>query len=163
MLALSLHQPWAEAVVLDEKSIETRSWSTAYRGRLAIHATLRRPSDDEVELHRLLSWRADADPRSLADGLPYGAVVGSVELWGVVPVEQVRDALGYGADYPAGELRWGDYSDGRFAWLLHDARVLPRPIPLRGHQRLWELPKNVETVVRNVAVSQGLLRVEQSA
>lgn len=36
--ALTLHQPWAQLVALGVKTIETRSWSTSYRGPLAIHA-----------------------------------------------------------------------------------------------------------------------------
>lgn len=38
MKALTLHQPWASLIALGVKTIETRSWSTKYRGRIAIHA-----------------------------------------------------------------------------------------------------------------------------
>lgn len=38
MKVLTLHQPWASLIALGVKTIETRSWSTAYRGPLAIHA-----------------------------------------------------------------------------------------------------------------------------
>lgn len=38
MRALTLRQPWASLVALGVKRIETRSWSTKYRGRIAIHA-----------------------------------------------------------------------------------------------------------------------------
>ena len=38
MKVLTLHQPWASLVALGVKTIETRSWSTKYRGPLAIHA-----------------------------------------------------------------------------------------------------------------------------
>lgn len=41
MKALSLHQPYASAVAMGVKRIETRSWRTNYRGPLAIHATAR--------------------------------------------------------------------------------------------------------------------------
>lgn len=41
MRGLTLHQPWASLVGLGVKTIETRSWSTAYRGPLAIHAGAR--------------------------------------------------------------------------------------------------------------------------
>ncbi len=39
MKALSLLQPWVTLVILGVKQIETRSWSTAYRGPLLIHAS----------------------------------------------------------------------------------------------------------------------------
>ena len=38
MKALPVTQPYATLVALGAKHIETRSWSTRYRGPLAIHA-----------------------------------------------------------------------------------------------------------------------------
>jgi len=38
MKALTLTQPWASLMALQSKTIETRSWYTAYRGELVIHA-----------------------------------------------------------------------------------------------------------------------------
>jgi hypothetical protein len=36
------------------------------------------------------------------------------------------------------ELPWGDFTPGRFAWLLDDVRKLHQPIPAKGRQGLWE-------------------------
>lgn len=38
MKVITLIQPWATLIALGEKQIETRSWSTKYRGEIAIHA-----------------------------------------------------------------------------------------------------------------------------
>lgn len=38
MKALTLTQPWATLVAIGAKRIETRSWRTNFRGRIAIHA-----------------------------------------------------------------------------------------------------------------------------
>ncbi len=38
MKALSMTQPWASLVAVGAKRLETRSWGTNYRGRIAIHA-----------------------------------------------------------------------------------------------------------------------------
>ena len=38
MKALSLTQPWATLVASGRKQVETRSWTTSYRGPLLIHA-----------------------------------------------------------------------------------------------------------------------------
>jgi len=35
---LTLHQPWASLIAIGVKTMETRSWSTSYRGPLTIHA-----------------------------------------------------------------------------------------------------------------------------
>lgn len=49
MKALTLHQPWASLIALGVKTVETRSWSTAYRGPLAIHAAKRKPDVEMME------------------------------------------------------------------------------------------------------------------
>ena len=33
---------------------------------------------------------------------------------------------------------FGDYSDGRWAWLLTDIKPLAPPVPARGAQGFWE-------------------------
>src|ERR1035441_8202753 len=38
MKALTLTQPWASLMGLRQKTVETRSWGTSYRGELVIHA-----------------------------------------------------------------------------------------------------------------------------
>lgn len=38
IMGLSLWQPYATLIAIGAKKIETRSWPTRYRGRLAIHA-----------------------------------------------------------------------------------------------------------------------------
>lgn len=43
MRALTLHQPWASLVAVGVKTIETRGWSTTYRGPLLIHAAKTMP------------------------------------------------------------------------------------------------------------------------
>ena len=41
MKALTIWQPWASLLVSGRKKYETRSWATAYRGPIAIHAAMR--------------------------------------------------------------------------------------------------------------------------
>jgi hypothetical protein len=41
MRCLTLTQPWATLVAVGAKQVETRNWSTRYRGRLAIHSPSR--------------------------------------------------------------------------------------------------------------------------
>jgi ASCH domain len=36
--ALTIRQPWAEWIIAGHKDVENRSWSTSYRGTLAIHS-----------------------------------------------------------------------------------------------------------------------------
>ncbi len=44
--AISVRQPWAEAIIRGGKNVENRSWMTKYRGLIAIHAGM--ATDDSV-------------------------------------------------------------------------------------------------------------------
>ena len=35
------------------------------------------------------------------------------------------------------ELAFGDYSAGRYGWILEDLRTFKRPLPAKGWQRIW--------------------------
>ena len=121
--AISLWQPWAEAMRLGLKRNETRSWPTSYRGWLAIHAAKRKP---------------DAVPARFGT-VALGAVVCITRLVNCVRTENVVNGLS------EEEESWGDYSAGRWAWQTESLISLPEPIPLRGHQGLfdWELPEEI--------------------
>ncbi|MCU1441090.1 MAG: hypothetical protein JWP85_2087 [Rhodoglobus sp.] len=74
MKAITVRNPWAAAMFLDEapKTIENRTWKTAYRGPLAIVAGTQPDTTPEADL----AWRL-VSPRP---ALRVGAIVGVVEL-----------------------------------------------------------------------------------
>lgn len=168
MPALTLTQPYASLIAIGAKHIETRSWYTNYRGPLAIHAAQGLgPVGGERELQRLCQrepfWMALRDilmppGRMLyaADALPRGAIVAVAELYDCRPTIEARDGkLGWSGyldnrlnywDLTDQERAFGDYSPGRYAWLLANIRALPEPIPAKGAQGLWRwnVPEGVE-------------------
>lgn len=149
MKALTLWQPWASLVALDHKRIETRCWSTKYRGLLAIHAAAKLPpkwlgaSRDQPEFRDALAdvfnCRRDRDDRSglhVDDAirqLPYGKVVCVVRLIDVVGINRYLRA-----DVPDSELIFGNYEDGRYAWFMELVEKFDEPIPAKGNRLLWE-------------------------
>lgn len=128
MRAISLHQPWATAVALGHKKIETRSWSTEYRGPLAIHAALKfdRPQREFAQIERTLGRMP---PR-----IPRGAIVCVVDLKDVRRTEDLVLTIS------AIEKMYGNYSAGRYGWLFENVRVLPNPLPWKGRQRWFDVP-----------------------
>jgi|GEM_PF-1821147 len=98
--------------------------------------------------------------------LPLGAIVATARLAGCVPmsvfpmpngarrwlwVPPGRADLNYSTDDGAehferdcsGQLPYGDFRDGRWAWLLEDVQPLAEPVPFKGGQGLtktWEVP-----------------------
>jgi hypothetical protein len=135
MKALSLWQPWASAVSLGHKRFETRSWTTSYRGPLAIHAakTFPREAKEFAMTERALG-RCPAR-------LPFGCIVATVDLTDIVRTEDVAWIReGIMPPEMAIERLYGDYSPGRFAWTMDNVRALEKPIWYPGRQGLFEIP-----------------------
>jgi single-strand DNA-binding protein len=153
MLALSLWQPWATLVAVGAKRIETRSWR--YKGevpvQLAIHATKTFPPAaralcSEEPYQTVLRVNGYRSPESL----PLGRVLATCTLLQCVPVETCRPD-----DYA--ELAFGDYTPGRFGWLLDDVRRLDPPVQARGAQGLWRWEPPVTGPVPEARESETLM------
>lgn len=134
MKAYTVHQPYAWATVIGLKHYETRTRRTHIRGRVAVHAAKKIDKGDRVYTEILssagteeLAYHACREHRPEE----YGAVIGTVEIVDCVPVEEIVDKL-----TPL-ERALGDYSPGRFAWVLQNPIMFDKPIPARGQQGWW--------------------------
>lgn len=140
MKALSLWQPWASLVAMNEKRVETRDWATKHRGLLAIHATAKMPpfwlgasrhtEAFRLELADVLGVRLSGDI-SAAKKLPLGAVLCVVNLVDIRETREVREIL------CERERIFGNYDDGRYAWFLELVEVFETPITVKGNRMLW--------------------------
>jgi hypothetical protein len=128
--ALSLTQPWATLVAIGAKKIETRSWQTPYRGRLAIHAS-QRMGKEPIRLLFEEPFRSvlSAAGYRPSGQLPLGVVVATCTLVTCCRVEILT--------LTEQERAFGDYSPGRWAWILEDVRPLGTPISMKGALGLW--------------------------
>jgi activating signal cointegrator 1 len=139
MRCLSLTQPWASLVACSLKRIETRSWPTSYRGPLAIHAAKGYPVAARAFFHdtiagELLRQHGITSP-------PRGAVIAVCGLVHVGAIYRLPDEVRIKSvewTVQPREVGFGDYTPGRYAWLLADVQALPEPIPARGSLGLWE-------------------------
>lgn len=137
MRAISLWQPWATAIALGHKAVETRGWTTRVRGEIAIHAAKRWTPEQ-----RNFAAVERACGRLNVSRLPFGAVVALAEIVEVRETEEAKLLVG-----PM-ERIWGDYGSGRFAWFLADVRPLAEPVGCKGGQGFFFLPPDVEAAVR---------------
>ncbi len=159
MKALTLYQPWATLVAIGAKRIETRSWGTNYRGPLAIHAGKNRRFVDckspyyvcsDEPFYSILTDHARKiveqyqSPLDQANRImPLGAIMAVCELVdchyilkpGQMFLDQNIEPFSI-PDEP--ERSFGDYTPGRFAWILKNIKSLPDPISIRGMQGLWD-------------------------
>jgi activating signal cointegrator 1 len=132
MKALSLLQPWASLVVMGVKQIETRSWATPHRGTLLIHASAGKAGSTFASGLPFTKFIRDFRK------LPFGCVIGQVTLIDIVPVEHIWLPGIEMEKITLEEKAFGDYSAGRFAWILADAVEYENPLPARGQLRLWD-------------------------
>jgi hypothetical protein len=134
MKTISLLQPWATLVIMGVKTIETRSWQTAYRGPLLIHASKGKKGSILCSRPPLSQYIEDFHR------LPFGAIIGSVSLQEIVPVEQLHLSGRQIANLTLEETAFGNEAKGRYAWLLSDPVALQTPIPVKGTLGLWDFP-----------------------
>lgn len=118
-----MRQPYAYAIVAGLKTYETRSRRTSIRERVAIHAA-KQPVT-------LASMSVILVPKE-GDRLHYGAVLGTVEIAGCLPVEEILHTLS------ERERLLGDFSPGRWAWVLKNPVMFDTPVPARGNQGWWD-------------------------
>lgn len=167
MTALTLWQPWATLVALGEKKFETRSWTTGFRGPLAIHAA---KTIDHLEIatyglfHKVLVNQG-VIPKDISEdnGIPHiypktlnkplkpyfplGAVIAIVDkiearLMTLEFLREIEDELSrrqWGK-----EQAFGNWTHGRFAIRLTGVRRLREPILAAGSQGLWKWKHNHE-------------------
>ncbi len=191
MKALTIRQPWASLIAAGVKTIETRSWSTRYRGLLLIHAGKHEPrrhveevegwvydqglSDSGLGPGEIITASFDNQHRHPA---PLGAVMAVAKLVDVLPTgcsgcrglgwsedenwsspnwwrpgdgprpqREPREGLvpcGFCSegewDHPwssTDQIPLGDFTPGRYAWLLDNVRPLAAPVSAKGKQGLW--------------------------
>lgn len=127
MKAITLREPWASLVLEGTKTIETRSWATRYRGELYIHAGVSRAPRDDRHIAELMQL--------LHGALHYGMIVARCEL---VDCVRIDDAYAHtlARNEPLNYIS-GDFTPGRYAWVLENVRALERPIRARGSLGLW--------------------------
>lgn len=123
--ALSIRQPWAELILRGEKNLEYRSRRMKEMGPLLIHAS-RTLDAENIEKHGLD-----------AEALPFGMLVGIVDVVGCTEVE--------------GE-------EGLFAYQLAHPRRFKTPLPYSGAAGIFRVPSEE---VRS-AMADGIALVDRN-
>lgn len=166
MKALSLLQPWASLIPFLAKGIETRSWATKYRGPLAIHASAKFSPElrelcftepFQTAIIRGLKLPTNALKQDDLKLLPLGKVIATCELVDCIPITTEGDLLEnpfielvktrltamqkdgrFKRVYYTQEFYFGDYTEGRYAWILDNVKALAEPIPAKGALSIWD-------------------------
>lgn len=134
--ALSFRQPWAALILEGRKTLDLRTWSTHYRGPLAIYASL------EVEKEACRVHGVDIAQ------LTTGALIGIIDLVDVIPLGEAA----YNARQ-AEHLGGRRFRPGLYGWELTNPRPLDPPQVVKGRLNLFDVEvqlPNVESQKPNV-------------
>ena len=133
MKLLSIWEPWATLMAIGEKKIETRSWSTAYRGWVAIHASkgglCKRDLCAVYSKEPFYSTLMHRNPK-----LGFGCIIAVGYLDSCHRTEDAHIVHG------GKEHAFGNYAPGRFAWRFLRMKQLETPIPFKAAQGLINVP-----------------------
>jgi len=159
MKVITLWQPWAFLVARGDKKIETRSWKAPKElmgQRIAIHAA-KAFSKEMQELCWTQPFRGillkNGFNMSFSD-MPLGKVVATAKLMACLKIINyqpgcLRATLENGNEVINNEYHFGDYTPGRYAWILEDIQPLEEPVQAKGMQKLWNLPLECKEMMKN--------------
>lgn len=145
MKALSIKQPWADAIIYHGKDIENRDWNLRHPllglpqsielpHRIAIHASkglTKAEYEFYIDFMEELNFNGDIEVFTIPEMHEFvrGAILGTVEI---VDCVQKSDSPSF---------------QGEFGFVLRKPIPLKIPIPFRGTLGFWEVPKKIESQI----------------
>ncbi|GMV42829.1 MAG: hypothetical protein AMXMBFR64_45450 [Myxococcales bacterium] len=143
MKALTIWQPWANAIMVGAKPVENREWfppSSAIGTWIAIHAGSHKSDPDDIDFVRGALDAERAEGRAIPP-MPVGppsALLGVAFLAAAYRLEDAPDAL-----------RRSRWSFGSVLWHFTEVHRLHEPIlGVRGAQGLWTVEDHHAVVLR---------------
>jgi hypothetical protein len=139
--ALTICQPYAELIVVGDKRVENRKWSTRYRGPLVIHAGMSRAwltlkkQPPTYEGGPDMSY--DVPSGIYLDAMDFGAIIGTVDMIDCLHIDEIESGA---CDERYDWIRAHAHSNGPWCHVYANARRLPKPIPYRGKQGFFNVP-----------------------
>lgn len=133
MKALSIQQPWAEAIVRGFKPVENRTWFTGYRGALLIHAGQKWDAEGEKFILDHLGRTEETALLLKSAGERRGGIIGRAMLTNCV----IRH------DSP--------WFVGRYGFVLESPKAFANIIKCRGHLSLFNVSSDIRAALPSVA------------
>lgn len=147
MKTITIKQPWAQLICEGLKDIENRTWPTKYRGRVLIHAALDKHFDkenaftknkilDDEKTRFIISQNKELE--IFGAHLPYGAIVGSVEIVDCV----INHPSIWAEKTPITDLGMlkVQCQPNIYNWVLVNPILFPEPISAKGKLSFWDYP-----------------------
>ncbi len=131
MKAITIEQPFATLVAMGEKTIETRAWSTDYRGPIAIHSKETYKAVKDAYICSVI------DTHGLdVESLPKGKIIATAKLVDCRKIETQSIPC-----YP--QLAFSTFNPGWYELIFEEILLLEKPIPADGSSGLWDWDDNL--------------------
>lgn len=131
--AITLRQPWADAITHGTKRTENRTW----------------PAPGKHHGARILLHAAARDDPAAGPILPDGSLPAPEPMWTRSAVIAIATLTGCHQAADGCCAPWGE--PGVWHWQLNDVQALERPVPCRGALRLWAPDTALRAVRRSRA------------
>lgn len=130
MKAITICQPYADLICLPDddtraKRVENRTWATSHRGPLLIHAGKSR------------QWLRGDNYGIPFGSMVFGFIVGICELRDCVTIQEASVST----RWPW--LKFHEHAEGPICWVLQECRRFTEPIPYRGAQGFFDVPRDI--------------------
>lgn len=159
MKVLTLIQPFATLIAVNEKKFETRHWkpkedNPIWKEGFLIHAGKSKQFLDLCDEEPFKSILLKHGYTKY--NLPMGVILARTELAGYYKsiydngkMARLENKCTTNYVIDGNEYEFGDYTEGRFAWNLKNTKVFEYPIPAKGQQGLWNfiLPNNLNYIL----------------
>jgi activating signal cointegrator 1 len=140
---LTLWQPWASLLVIGAKKIETRPSKTNWtigKGTYLIHAAKKWTPELDA-----LSKQSPFKEVLKGLSLSLGCIIGSIEVISCYQIQVRDDKISYWDGKPDlyfindyREIAFGDYREGRYAWICQNPKIFQTPIPYKNGQGYYQ-------------------------
>lgn len=129
--ALSLWRPWPKMMIHAGKDVENRSWNTAARGDVLLHAA------NGVD-HTALGFARDLAKTGPAINLDQADDDPATHPLGIVAVAELYDVCAFSVNNPGQQCPCPPWAQpGRYHWRIRNVAAFPQPVPHPGQQRMW--------------------------
>ena len=135
MRAISLWQPWASYVAHGVKRIETRSWPANYEGQIAIHAAKKWTKEQKILADSIFKKLPSEKRKFFLGYPPRGRIICVCRI--VDCYQMTQEIVDNCKEHNPLEYSVGEWSAGRWAWVLDEVQLVVPTIETRGRQSFW--------------------------
>lgn len=149
MKGLTIWQPHASMLACGMRRIETRSWSTGYRGPLLIHASKKWDSGIVFECAEVgramveIEFTPPSEAAGVAGSWDFASTLGKglavVELVDCRPIPDPDNE----PDATVWDCMFGGWGASRWGWVFTNLQPLSEPVEVRGLPSLWDVPAEI--------------------